>query len=106
MSPPINFQILFESAPGLYLVLSPDLTIVAVSEPYLNATMTKRADIIGRGLFDVFPDNPDDDKADGASNLNDSLNYVIKNGQPHTMAIQKYDIVDPTIHLKNDSGAQ
>ncbi len=27
-------------------------------DAYLRATMTKRADIIGRGLFDVFPDNP------------------------------------------------
>ena len=27
-----NFQALFESAPGLYLVLTPDLNIVAVSD--------------------------------------------------------------------------
>ena len=27
-----DFQVLFESAPGLYLVLTPALTIVAVSE--------------------------------------------------------------------------
>ena len=38
-----EFRRLFESAPGLYLVLSPeDLHIVAVSDAYLKATMTQR----------------------------------------------------------------
>ena len=32
---------LFESAPGLYLVLDPDLVIVAASDAYLAATMTR-----------------------------------------------------------------
>src|SRR6266513_1254713 len=52
-----DFRSLFESAPGLYLVLTPELKIVAVSEAYLRATMTEREEILGRGLFDVFPDN-------------------------------------------------
>ena len=55
------FRVLFESAPGLYLVLTPDeFSIVAVSEAYLRATMTERSDIMGRKLFDVFPDDPKD----------------------------------------------
>ena len=58
--PTPDFRALFESAPGLYLVLTPDLTIVAVSDAYLQATMAKRAEILGRRFFDVFPDNPDD----------------------------------------------
>jgi hypothetical protein len=37
-----DFRILFESAPGLYLVLTKNLTIVAVSNAYLSATMTMR----------------------------------------------------------------
>jgi hypothetical protein len=41
-----DFRILFESAPGLYLVLAPDFTIVAVSNAYLRATMTTRDDIL------------------------------------------------------------
>ena len=31
--------------------------------------MTRREDILGRGLFDLFPDNPDDPHATGARNL-------------------------------------
>lgn len=88
----IDFRVLFESVPGLYLVLSPHLKILAVSDSYASATMTKREEIIGRDLFEVFPDNPDDHTADGVSNLRSSLHSVLKNKTAHTMAVQKYDI--------------
>ena len=90
-----DFRALFESAPGLYLVLAPDLTIVAVSEAYLRATMTKREEILGRGLFDVFPDNPDDPAASGTRNLRASLDRVRENRAADAMAVQKYDIRRP-----------
>jgi PAS domain S-box-containing protein len=94
-SPTPDFQALFQSAPGLYLVLTPDLTIVAVSDAYLRATMTKRPEILGRGVFDVFPDNPDDPYATGSRNLRTSLQRVIQDKTPDTMAVQKYDIRKP-----------
>jgi PAS domain S-box-containing protein len=90
-----HFQRLFESGPGLYLVLSADFTIVGVSDAYLRATLTKRDEIIGRGIFDVFPDNPDDPDASGVTNLSASLNSVLRTGEPDTMAIQQYDIRKP-----------
>ena len=93
--PKPDFQALFESAPGLYLVLTPDFKIVAVSEAYLRATMTKRESILGRGIFDVFPDNPDDPAATGVRNLRASLERVLQNRAPDTMAVQKYDIRRP-----------
>jgi two-component system cell cycle sensor histidine kinase/response regulator CckA len=90
-----DFRVLFESAPGLYLVLRPDLTIVAVSDAYLRATMTQRESILGRPLFEVFPDNPGDPSADGVRNLRASLERVRQNRVPDTMAVQKYDIRRP-----------
>jgi len=90
-----DFESLFESAPGLYLVLDPDLTIVAVTDAYLDATMTKRSEILGRALFEVFPDNPDDPDATGVTNLRSSLNRVRAELVPDTMAVQKYDIRRP-----------
>jgi signal transduction histidine kinase len=93
--PEPDFRSLFESAPGLYLVLTPDLTIVAVSDAYLAATMTEREAILGRHLFDVFPDNPDDQAASGVSNLRASLGRVLERREPDTMAVQKYDIRRP-----------
>jgi PAS domain S-box-containing protein len=93
--PTPDFQALFHSAPGLYLVLTPHLNIVAVSDAYLRATMTKREEILGRGIFDVFPDNPDDPSATGVRNLRTSLQRVIRDKTPDTMAVQKYHIRKP-----------
>jgi signal transduction histidine kinase/DNA-binding response OmpR family regulator len=90
-----DFKLLFESAPGLYLVLAPDLKIVAVSDAYARATMTRREEVLGRRLFEVFPDNPDDPGADGVRNLSASLKRVAQNGVADTMAVQKYDIPRP-----------
>lgn len=88
-------QGLFESLPGLFLILTPELKITAVSDAYLEATMTRREDLIGRGIFDVFPDNPADEGATGVSNLRASFDRVRETGAPDTMAIQKYDIRRP-----------
>jgi PAS domain-containing protein len=90
-----DFRALFKSAPGLYLVLDPDFRIVAVSTSYLAATMTKRDEILGRDIFDVFPDNPDDVGATGTANLRSSLERVRRLCVPDTMAVQKYDIRRP-----------
>ena len=90
-----DFQALFEAAPGLYLVLTPELTIVAASDAYLAATMTRRDEVLGRHLFDVFPDNPDDPEATGVRNLRASLDRVLAERRPDTMPVQKYDIRRP-----------
>lgn len=90
-----DFRLLFQAAPGLYLVLDPNLQIVAVSDAYLRATMTKRDEILGRGIFDVFPDNPEDPSATGVRNLRTSLERVLREKVPDAMAVQKYDIRRP-----------
>jgi signal transduction histidine kinase len=86
---------LLEAAPGAYLVLDPDFTIVGVTKAYLAATMTVREEIVGRALFDVFPDNPDDPHVTGTRNLRASIETVLATLEPHTMAVQKYDIRRP-----------
>ena len=91
----MDYRSVFEAAPGLYLVLEPDLTIVAVSDAYLRATMTNREKILARRLFDVFPDNPDDPQATGVRNLSASLQRVLVTGARDMMAVQKYDMRRP-----------
>src|SRR3982074_1498654 len=90
-----DFKALFESGPGLYLILDPDLTIVAVSDAYLNATMTKRLEILGRNVFDVFPDNPEDPETTGVATLRASMERVKRDLVADTVAVQKYDIRRP-----------
>jgi PAS domain S-box-containing protein len=88
-------QGVFESLPGLFLILTPDLKMVSASDAYLEAAMIRREDLIGRGVFEVFPDNPDDPGATGVSNLRASFERVLRTGAPDTMAIQKYDVRGP-----------
>jgi PAS domain S-box-containing protein len=91
----LQFRSLFESLPGNCLVLKPDLTIVAASDAYLKATLTQRETILGRNIFEVFPENPDDSTASGMANLRASFNRVLQNASADTMAIQKYDVQQP-----------
>jgi PAS domain S-box-containing protein len=94
-TPPPDFRALFEAAPNPYLVLSPDLTIAAVSDAYCRATKTQRDTIVGRHVFDVFPDNPDDPSPGAAEQLRASLVRVMQFRRPDAMAVQKYDIRRP-----------
>src|SRR2546428_2535261 len=92
----VPFRALFESAPSLCLVLTPDeFTIVAVSEAYLVATMTERSAIMGRKLFEVFPDDPNDPAADGVRNLRRSLERVKERRCADVMAVQRYPVRRP-----------
>jgi signal transduction histidine kinase/ActR/RegA family two-component response regulator len=96
--PKPDFYKLFESSPTPYLVLGPDsprFTIMAVTDAYLTATMTRRQEIIGRAMFDVFPDNPDEHGPTGVNNLRASLERVLDSKAPDTMPVQKYDIRKP-----------
>lgn len=93
-----DFCRLFEAAPGLYLVLRndpPHYHIVAASNAYLSATLTRREEIVGKGLFEVFPDNPDNPAADGVRNLRASLERAVASREPDTFSVQKYDIPRP-----------
>jgi PAS domain S-box-containing protein len=88
----LDYHLLFESSPDLYLILNANLEIVAVSNAYTRATLTRREEILGKTMFQVFPDNPDDPEAEGVRNLRASLQRVLQSGKPDTMPVQKYDI--------------
>jgi signal transduction histidine kinase len=90
-----DFQLLFESAPGFYLVLTPELTIVAASDGYLRASRTERQAIIGRHLVDVFPDSPGEPWATGIRTLRASLERAIASGAPDSTDLQPFDLPRP-----------
>lgn len=92
---PIELLAVFNSLPGAYLLLSANFVIEAASDAYLEATLTKRKDLIGRPLFEVFPDNPQTSAVQGVKNLRASLELVVATGKPHEMACQQYDVPDP-----------
>jgi signal transduction histidine kinase len=90
----VDFTSIFQALPGNYIILLPDaprFTILAFNDARAEQTFTRRHHI-GKGIFEAFPDNPDDPKANGVAMLTASLQTVLREKKPHQMAIQKYDI--------------
>ena len=91
-----DFQALFEVSPTPFLVVvPPNWTIVAANEARLRVTSTTRDQQIGRRLFDVFPEDPEDPSADGVRNLTASLERVVATKVTDTMAVQRYPVRGP-----------
>jgi PAS domain-containing protein len=92
-----EFQRRFEAAPMPLLLIDPGpgLHIVDANRVYGQTAMVEPGKVAGEKLFDVFPDNPGDPFADGVANLLDSLRIVAATGQPHAMAVQRYDVRTP-----------
>jgi len=89
---------LFESVPGSYLVLNVDRVIVAVSDAFLRETGSSRADIVSRGIFDIFPGGSADSGeaiVTEAADLHASLDRVCRDRVPDTMAVQKHEVSLP-----------
>lgn len=89
-----QLQIL-ETVPDSYIVVSPELLILTASNAYLADTLKRRDELVGRYLFDAFPDNPDAPEANAVRNWRASLEHVMATGRPHQMALQHYDVLDP-----------
>ncbi len=87
---------LFESGPTAQLVLLPDsaFTIAAVSNAYLRLSGISRQHLVGRGLFEVFSDNPDEN-APGAARLRASLQRVMTTQEADQLPRQRYDVERP-----------
>jgi signal transduction histidine kinase len=84
-----------ETVPDSYIVVSPELVILTASNAYLADTLKQREELVGCYLFDAFPDNPAAPEANAVRNWRASLEHVIATGQPHQMAPQHYDVLDP-----------
>ncbi|GAA2305618.1 SpoIIE family protein phosphatase [Streptomyces caniferus] len=89
---PIDYAAVFQALPGAVLLLTPQLVIADVNEALLRRAGRDRSQLIGRPLFEVFPDNPDDPDASGMRNLRASLERVVATGASDTMALQRYDV--------------
>lgn len=94
-APDPDFAAIFGSLPEPHLILTPDLIMVDGNQARVDVTGVPRSAFLGRHLFDVFPDNPDDPAATGVANLRASLERVLRLRVPDVMAIQKYDIPRP-----------
>ncbi|KES09128.1 hypothetical protein BU52_03500 [Streptomyces toyocaensis] len=89
---PVDFRAAFLASPAPLLILDTHLVIRDVNPAYAVATRRERDELLGRLMFDAFPDNPHDPEADGVANLGASLERALRDRVTDTMPVQRYDI--------------
>jgi len=91
----VDYVSVFENLPIPALLLSTDFMIMDANAAHLRRTGRAREEVVGRIVFDVFPDNPSEPGVRGTGNLGDSLRRVVGTGQPDMMPLQRYDVEVP-----------
>lgn len=92
MSPELDFATLFDIAPNAYMVLDRELRYVAANATYLEVTASSREGLIGRKLFDLFPNDPADPNNVPAQMLRKSLERVLSTGERDHLALIPYRV--------------
>jgi len=88
----LDYELVFNLMPGMCLVLDAGFTIVAQNFEHAMMTLSIAKDVVGKNLFDAFPDNPGHSAADGVSKLRASLLKVLKTRQADVMPVIRYDV--------------
>jgi PAS domain S-box-containing protein len=93
LSTPLLEAVFKHSPTGNYLLTpTPEATVLAVNDAFLQASGRRREDLVGISLFEAFPSNPDDTADTGESALRNSLARVVATGKPDTLPGQRYPI--------------
>lgn len=88
-----NYHFLFDSLPGLMIILSPEagFPVITATDAYLRIAVKTRESIVGKSIFENFPDNdPSENEANGAEALRSSLLRCVATHEADSMPIQKY----------------
>ncbi|QDG51084.1 response regulator [Persicimonas caeni] len=86
----------FAHLPDRYLLMAanaPEFTIMAASDSYLRLVGMRRDELIGRGVFDVFPD--EEDAPNEQPRLRKALELVCREQRPHSLNMYRYDLPVP-----------
>ncbi|MEU6100555.1 PP2C family protein-serine/threonine phosphatase [Streptomyces flaveolus] len=91
----IDYAAVFHSLPGMVALLDRDLVYVDANDDFTRLTGRSREQLIGRYIFDVFPERPGEQAAAGMRETRASMLRVLTTGERDTMALLRYDIEDP-----------
>ena len=93
--PQVDHTAVYRQLPVPVLLLSPEFVVADVNQAYLQVTGRTREELLGREVFDAFPDNPWDPGATGVRNVRASMRRVLASGEPEALALQRYDVEAP-----------
>ncbi|HSD16703.1 MAG TPA: PAS domain-containing protein [Thermomonas sp.] len=92
----VSFDALFQHSPNAYMVLDRDLRYLEANNAYALLTGVPRAQLLGRGVFELFPGTVNPDGTNQADVLRQSLQRVIATGERDTLALIPYAIETQT----------
>ncbi|WP_375773082.1 response regulator [Archangium gephyra] len=92
MSDTIDFKALFNLSPNPYMVVDRELRYVAANEAYLRVTASRLEELVGRRLFDAFPNDPADPHNASARLLRASFERVLAGRAPDILALIPYRV--------------
>jgi PAS domain-containing protein len=85
------YQAFFEKMPVIAFVVDKERRIVAVTDRLLGGGSNSREALVGKDVFEMFPDNPDDPQANGTEVLRASLDRAFLTGEIEVLPRQRYD---------------
>lgn len=91
----IDYAAVFRDGPSPTALLTTDFVIVAANAACLRVSGRRPEDLIGRTVFDAFPDDPADPEAHSSQSLRCSLERVRDTGEPDVVALQKHNVEEP-----------
>lgn len=89
--PGIDYAAVFRQLPVPVLLLTPEFAVADANAAFLRSAGRTREELLGRNLFDAFPEDPSDLRATGVRNSVASLRRVLDTGEPDAMEFQRYD---------------
>lgn len=87
-----EYQALLRASPYLYLVMAPDLTILAASEAYLRFVGRKENEIVGRNVFEAFPEDPSHPGSTNVAEVKASMLRALAKRETDTSAFVRYAV--------------
>jgi len=95
MDQQVDYRAIFKKIPAVIAALSPDFTILDVSDETAELVGRRTEDLVGRNLFTTLRPNPNDPAEPGPPDLRASLEAVLATGERDVMPLTRYDIEDP-----------
>lgn len=85
-----DFAALFRALPSPYMILDRNLRYVEANDAYCTVLERPREQLLGRYIFDAFPDD-----GESGRRLKASFEQVLETGQPDSLALIPYAIERP-----------
>ncbi|MET0391166.1 MAG: ATP-binding protein [Polyangiales bacterium] len=94
MTTPLDFRAVFDASPNAYMLLDRELRYVYANRVYLQLTGSDLASLVGRHVFDLFPNDPDDPNNRSARLLRESFEKVLQTKHRDVIAFLPYSVAE------------